>query len=131
MELRVRAPKGTIKPSTRAYAEEKIGRAVEKILGKDSSRVDVEIEDLANGTGAPMIRVKVNVFVPQNKSHVVSVDDPEVRAAIDLVADKITRTVKRSKNRRRDKTRSHEKLQAVIGSASTEQDEEESMVVTL
>ncbi len=131
MELRVRAARGNIKPSTRAYAEQKIGRAVEKILGKDGSRADVEIEDLANGHGAPMIRVRVNVFIPHSAPEVVSAEDPDVGAAIDLAADKIMRTVKRAKNRRRDKTRSHEKLQAVIAPPTPELDEEESMVVTL
>jgi ribosomal subunit interface protein len=106
MDLNIRTPHIELKKSDRVYAEEKIGRAVEKVLGTQGT-VDIEISDLSNGHGAPRIRVSVHVHIPQAKSENVAVEDPDVRAAIDLAADRAARAVKRNKERRRGRVRSH------------------------
>jgi ribosome-associated translation inhibitor RaiA len=125
MELQVRTPHAIVKQSTRAYAEQKIGAALQKILGKEGSRADVEIADLGNGRGAPLMRVSVHVTVPHAKPHSVSADDPDVGAAIDLAADKILRAVKRDRQKRRDVRRqSQYNLPVVEGTAAVEEDEE-------
>ena len=68
------------------------------------------MSNLDHGKGAPLSRVKVNVHVPHAKSVSISVDDPEVRAAVDLAADKIWRAVKRLRQKRRDTGRQAEPM---------------------
>ena len=105
MDFKVRAHSIQLTDEDRDYAEKKIGKAVQKILGTAGNSVDVEISNLDNGKGAPLSRVKVNVYVPHAKSISVHVDNPEVKAAIDIAADKIWRAVKRVRQKRRDSRR--------------------------
>jgi ribosomal subunit interface protein len=102
MDFKVRAHSIQLTDEDRDYAEKKIGKAVQKILGTAGNSVDVEISNLDNGKGAPLSRVKVNVHIPHAKSISVHVDDPEVKAGIDIAADKIWRAVKRVRQKRRD-----------------------------
>jgi ribosome-associated translation inhibitor RaiA len=114
MEIQVRTPHASVKKGTKGYAELKIGGALEKVLGKDGSRADIEIADLSNGHGAPQMRVSVHVTIPHNKPHTVHAENAEVGAAIDLAADKILRAVKRTREKKRDRQRhSSYNLQAV------------------
>jgi|GEM_PF-1921422 len=102
MDFKVRAHSIQLSGEDREYAEKKIGKAVQQILGSAGNSVDVEISNLDNGKGAPLSRVKVNVYVPHAKAISVHEDNPDVRAAIDVAADKIWRAVKRVKQKRRD-----------------------------
>jgi ribosome-associated translation inhibitor RaiA len=101
MEIDVRAHSIELKKGERAYAADKINKAVEKVLGGTSARIDVEISDLSQGSGAHLKRVAVHVHVPHSKTEVVRVDDPSVTAAVDLAADRIFRALKRNVERRR------------------------------
>ena len=105
MQLNVRAHSVDLNDSDRNYASEKIGRTVEKFLGK-SSRVDVEVSEVSKGSGHNLSRVKVHIAIPHASSETVHVDDTDIRAAIDLCADKVARVIKRNKNKRRDQARS-------------------------
>ena len=105
MQLNVRAHSVDLNNSDREYAAEKIGRTVEKFLGK-SSRVDVEVSEVSRSGGHNLSRVKVHIAIPNAPSETVHVDDEKVRAAIDLCADKVARAIKRSKQKRRDQARS-------------------------
>jgi ribosome-associated translation inhibitor RaiA len=107
MDYQLRAHAVRLSQRTRDYAEEKLVKAVNKVVGKEGSRLDVEITDLAQGTGAPTYRVSVHVHVPHIKPHVVTVQDPEPRAAIDLASEKIFRALTRTLGKKR--TRRHSK----------------------
>lgn len=114
MEIQIRAPHADIKKGVRAYAEQKIGGALQKVVGKEGSKLDIEISDLSNGTGAPSMRVSVHVSIPHSKTVVVHAEDGDVGAAIDLAADKALRAVVRVRKKRRDRQRaSHYSLPAV------------------
>ena len=131
MEIQVRSPHADIKKSTVAYAEQKIGAALEKVAGKEGSRADIEIADLSHGRGAPLMRVSVHVSLPQSKFQTVQVEDADVGAAIDLAADKIHRAIKRTRQRRRDRQRqSHYDLPA-MAAAPIEEDEDAVKPITL
>ena len=104
MQFQIRAHDVHVDDATREYAEAKIGKAVQKILGSGGQRIDVEFSQEGH-KGAPEHRVSVHVYIPHNKTQVVTVDDPEMRAAIDVAADKIGRAVRRATNRRRDRAR--------------------------
>ena len=105
MQLNVRAHSVDLTNSDRAYAEEKIGRTVEKFLGK-SGRVEIEVSEVSRSGGHNLSRVKVHIAIPHAPSETVHVDDKQVRAAIDLCADKVARVIKRNKQKRRDQARS-------------------------
>ncbi|MCO4768523.1 MAG: HPF/RaiA family ribosome-associated protein [Deltaproteobacteria bacterium] len=107
MDFKVRAHSIQLSAEDRDYAEKKIGKAVQKILGSDGNNVDVEISNLDSGKGAHLTRVKVNVYVPHAKTISVHVDNPDVKAGIDVAADKIWRAVKRLRQKRRDSRRNH------------------------
>lgn len=102
MDCTVRAHSIQLDDEIRDYARKKITRSVQKILKGQTTNVDIEISNQDQGKGKPRSRVKVNVHVPHAKSLSVSVDDPDVKAAIDGAADKIWRAVKRIKQKRRD-----------------------------
>ena len=104
MQFQIRVHDVHVDDSIRDYAEAKIGRAVQKILGSGGHRVDIEFSQEGQ-RGAPDHRVAVHLFVPHGKPHVVSVSDPDMKAAIDVAADKIGRAVRRATNRRRDRAR--------------------------
>lgn len=123
MEVHVRSPHCDLAPADREYAEIKIGRAVEKILGRQGVRVDVEVSDEASAQHAPHKRVSVHVHLPHARTEVVSVDDADVRAAIDVAADKVTRTIKRAVQRRRDRTRAGSKEMPALQTGAPEPDE--------
>ena len=103
MQFQIRAHDVHVDDSIREYAENKIGKAVQKILGSGGHRVDVEFSQ--EGTGAPDHRVSVHLFVPHRKPHVVTVNDPDMKAAIDVAADKIRTAARRGTQKRRDKAR--------------------------
>ena len=103
MQFQIRAHDVHVDDSTRTYAEAKIGREIQKILGSGGHRVDIEFSQ--EGHGAPDHRVAVHLFVPKGKPHVVTVSDPDMKAAIDLASDKIGRAIKRATTRRRDRAR--------------------------
>lgn len=107
MEFHLRAHAVEIDDATRLYARQKIGGAVHQVLGKEGSRVDVEIASLNHGHGVPRHRVSVHVFVPHGRTPVVTVEDGDVRAAIDIAADKAWRAVKELRQRRRDLARTN------------------------
>jgi len=115
MEIDVRAHSIELKKGDRAYAAEKIGKAVDKLLSGTGARVDVEISDLSQGSGAHLKRVAVHVHVPHSKTEVVRVDDPSVTAAVDLAADRIFRSLKRNIERRRGRRhQTGKELMAVV-----------------
>ena len=124
MEFHVRAHSVTVSDETRAYAEQKISAPLSKVLGSDASRIDVEITDLARGTGKPCFRVSVHGFIPHAKTQVVHVEDEDMRAAIDLAADKILRAVKRGRNKRRDKARHSGEWEAPVQAPDGEGDDD-------
>ena len=101
MDFHLRAHSVSVDDDTREYAREKIGGAVHQVLGKEGTRVDVEVASLNHGHGVPTHRVSVHVFVPHGKTPVVTVEDGEIRAAIDIAADKIWRVVKELQQKRR------------------------------
>ena len=121
MDFQVRAHSIHLNDETRDYARKKIGKAVEKILGTVACKVDVEVSNLDHGKGAPSSRVKVVVFVPHAKSVSVQVEDADVKAAIDLSADKIWRALKRLRQRRRDLSRTGD---GGVSSGEPDSDEE-------
>ena len=104
MQFQIRAHDVHVDDATRDYAEAKIGKAVQKILGSGGQRVDVEFTQQGH-SGAQEHRVAVHLYVPHSKPHVVTVNDPDMRAAIDVAADKIGRAVRRATNRKRDRAR--------------------------
>jgi ribosomal subunit interface protein len=103
MQFQIRAHDVHVDDETREYAESKIGKAIQKILGSGSHRVDVEFSQ--EGHGAPDNRIAVHLYIPHRNPLVVTVSEPEMKAAIDVAADKIGRAVRRSSNKRRDKAR--------------------------
>ncbi len=105
MNFILRAHSVELGDGTREYAAEKIGGAVEQVLGRESSKVDVEIAALNHGPGVTKHRVSVHVFVAHGGTPVVTVEHEDIRAAIDLASDKIWRAVKELRQRRRDKAR--------------------------
>ncbi len=131
MEIQVRTPHANLKKSTKAYAEQKIGAALEKVLGQEGSRGDIEISDLSNGHGAPLIRVSVHVTIPRSKSHTVHAEDGDVGAAIDLAADKILRAVKRNLQKKRSRQRSSHYNLPAVAPTPFEEDEESIQPITL
>lgn len=116
MEFHLRAHAVDIDDATRIYAREKIGGAVHQVLGKEGSRVDVEIAALNHGHGAPRTRVSVHVFVPHGRTPVVTVEDEDIKAAIDIAADKAWRSVKELRQRRRDLARGNGGIAGAVGS---------------
>lgn len=111
MEVTVRAHAFDLSEGARQYAETKIGRAVQKVL-RGNARVDVDVTELARG-GAREAQVKVTVALPRAQTAVVTVQDPEIRAAIDVAADKIGRAIRKTKERRRDKGRTGAAMEPV------------------
>ena len=124
MDFHVRAHSTHLDNDTRAYAEEKIGRAVTKVLGSKGGRVDIEVTDQNQGGGAPCSRVKVHVAIPHSASETVHVDDPDIRAAIDQCADKIGRAIKKNRGRRRDRVRTGE-IPAYVPIVSDDDDDDD------
>jgi ribosomal subunit interface protein len=104
MEVNVRAHSFDLSDRSRQYAESKIGRSVTKLV-KGGAPVDVEVSEQNKGTGPSLVRVKVSVAIPRSKPAVVTAEDGEIRAAIDLAADKIGRALRRTKEKRRGKGR--------------------------
>ncbi|MCP4873162.1 MAG: ribosome-associated translation inhibitor RaiA [Proteobacteria bacterium] len=103
MEFVVRAHSVKMDDASRDYAEAKIGKAVAKMTRGSNARVDVEVSKSTHGTGKT--RVKVHVVIPHVPSETVHADESEMKAAIDVAADKISRALRRHKEKRRDRAR--------------------------
>jgi ribosomal subunit interface protein len=116
MNFVLRAHSVDLGEGTRAYAAEKIGGAVEQVLGREGSKVDVEVTALNHGPGVTRHRVAVHVHVAHGGTPVVTVEDEDIRAAIDVASDKIWRAVKELRQRRRDKARGQGAPQSFVGS---------------
>lgn len=122
MEVNVRTHSFDLSDRSRQYAESKIGRSVTKLV-KGAAPVDVEVSEQNKGGGASLVRVKVSVAIPRSKPAVVTAEDPEIRAAIDLAADKIGRALRKTKEKRRGKGRTSPGVAPVVGRTIDEVDE--------
>ena len=122
MEVNVRAHSFGLSDRAREYAESKIGRSVTKLV-KGGAPVDVEISEQTKGAGPSLVRVKVAVAIPRSKPAVVTAEDAEIRAAIDLAADKIGRALRRTKEKRRGKGRTGPEIAPVDDGPVDEVDE--------
>ena len=122
MEVNVRAHSFDLSDRSRSYAESKIGRSVTKLV-KGGAPVDVEVSEQNKGGGPSLVRVKVSVAIPRSKPAVVTAEDAEIRAAIDLAADKIGRALRKTKEKRRGKGRTSPGLSPVVDPVSDEDSE--------
>lgn len=122
MEFVVRAHSVEMDEASRDYAEAKIGKAVAKMTRGSSARVDVEVSKSPVGTG--QTRVKVHVVIPHVPSETVHADEVEMKAAMDVAADKIGRALRRHKEKRRDRARATGPVRDPYAPAGTEDDDD-------
>src|ERR687883_48266 len=98
MQLQIKARNTAVSDSIRRYAEEKLGK-LERHLN-DSPRVELELAVERNPSIAASHIAEATVWT---KGPVLRAREssPDMRASIDQLADKLTRQVKRYRDRRR------------------------------
>ncbi len=97
MEMKIHARQLDIGESLRAYAERHIGESLANIYRRRTANIDIEFSRDAKGREKVC---KVTVFVPRGKTLVATAQDANPYAAVDLVAEKISRELRQYKEKR-------------------------------
>lgn len=86
----------------REYAVRHIEELVARIYNKQNPTLDIEFSDVSAGREK---QVKVTLHIPHGKTLVASAQDANPYAAVDLAADKISRELRRYKEKQLDTAR--------------------------
>lgn len=86
----------------REYAVKHIEELVTRIYNKQNPTLDIEFSDVSAGREK---MCKVTLHVPPGKTLVASAQDVNPYAAVDLAAEKISRELRRFKEKRQDAAR--------------------------
>lgn len=104
----------------REYAVRHIEDLVTRIYNKQNPSLDIEFADVSGGREK---QVKVTFHVPHGKTLVATAQDANPYAAVDLAADKISRELRRYKEKLQDVQR-HGQNGTVAGEQDGASDEE-------
>jgi ribosomal subunit interface protein len=100
MRVIVKARHMDLTPSLKAHAEQKLGKALMRIVDKPSVRVEIELNDVGNVRDGTDKECRVSVVMPRGKTiNIVEVDD-DMYKAIDLAHDRLLEQVKRERDKR-------------------------------
>lgn len=105
MKVIIKARHMNLTPALRAYAEEKLSDALERVLDRPAARMDIELCDLGHHhvkTGTKECRVTVQM--PRAKPITISDVHEDMYGAIDLTHDRLLHAVKRECARQRGTT---------------------------
>jgi len=102
MHIKIHTHQLDMSDPLRTYAESHIADAIRKTFKRQAATLDIEFSDAVGGRERAC---KVTFFVPHGKTLVATAQDPNPYAAVDLVAEKIAREVRRYKEKRLDATR--------------------------
>ncbi len=112
MQIKIKASKIELSPNIRDYIQEKMDM-LEKYLGSvKATNCDVEIERALTGQNkGKVFRAELNLSVPGELLRVEKTEK-DIYKAIDKVKDHMTRSIRRYKEKRRDKKREIPELTA-------------------
>lgn len=98
----VKARHMDLTPSLKEHAEQKLGKALMRILDKPSMRVDIELTAVGHVRDGKDKECRVTVQMPRGKAiNIVEVDE-DMYKAIDLAHDRLLEQVKRERDRRQN-----------------------------
>ncbi len=100
MRVIVKARHMELTQALKLHAEQKLGKALMRIIDKPSVRVEIELNTIGNVRDGTDKECRVTVLMPRNKAiNIVEVDD-DMYKAIDLAHDRLLEQVKRERDRR-------------------------------
>lgn len=102
MNVKIHAKQLDIGDSLRTYAERHIAETLANLYKRRAATLDIEF---SRDVGGREKVCKVTVFVPRGKTLVASAKDANPYAAVDLVAEKISRELRQYKEKRLDATK--------------------------
>ena len=105
MKVIVKARHMALTEPLKAYAEEKLGKSIMRILDRPAARLDIELSDLGNIKNGANMECKVILHVPKGKAITIGEIDDNMYKAIDLAHDRLLYQVKREHDRQVDTTR--------------------------
>ncbi len=97
MNIKIHTHQLDMSDNLREYAERRIADSIGHIYKRQAGTLDIEFSDASGGREKAC---KVTFFVPPAKTLVASAQDPDPYAAVDLAAEKISREVRRYKEKR-------------------------------
>jgi len=104
MRVIVKARHMDLTPSLKEHAEQKLGKALMRIVDKPSVSVEIELNDVGNVRDGTDKECRVTVTMPRGKTiNIVEVDD-DMYKAIDLAHDRLLDKVKREREKRASPT---------------------------
>ena len=102
MNIRMHAHGLEMSDALRDYAERHIAETLANIYKAQAAKLDIEFSEAVGGREKIC---KASVFVPRGKTLVASAQDANLFAAVDIVADKISRELRQYKEKRQDSVR--------------------------
>ena len=98
----VKARHMDLTPSLKEHAEQKLGKALMRIVDKPSVRVEIELNAIGHVRDGKNKECRVTLLLPRRKAvNIVEVDD-DMYKAIDLAHDRLLEQVKRERDRRQN-----------------------------
>ena len=122
MNIKIHTHQLDMSDPLRAYAERHIAESISHFFKEQAARLDIEFEDAVGGREK---RCQVTVWVPHGKTLVASAEDANPYAAVDLAAEKISRELRRYKEKRLHTSRYGNTSPASMPAAASEAVEEE------
>ena len=102
MRVIVKARHMDLTPALREHAEDKLGKALMRIIDKPSVRVEIELNTMGNVRDGKDKECRVTVMVPRGKViNIVEVEE-DMYKAIDLAHDRLLEQVKRERDRKQN-----------------------------
>jgi len=121
MNIKIHARQLEMSEAMRNYAEKHIVEAITTIYKGQAATLDIEFSETVAGREKVC---KATVFVPRGKTIVASAEDPNLYAAVDMVAEKISRGLRHYKEKRQVIARQGSKLGEVISTEVTPEDDD-------
>lgn len=97
MNIKIHTHQLDMSDPLRTYAERHIAETINNIFKEQSATLDIEFADAGGGREK---QCRVSMYVPHGKTLVASAQDANPYAAVDLAAEKISREIRRLKEKR-------------------------------
>ena len=97
MNIKIHTHQLDMSDPLREYAEKHIAEAIGNIFREQAATLDIEFADAVGGREK---HCKVSMKVPHGKMLVAHAQDPNPYAAVDMAAEKISREIRRLKEKR-------------------------------
>ncbi len=104
MRVIVKGRHMNLTPALKTHAEDKLGKAITRLIDRPDGTVEIELNDAGNVRDGKDKECRITVQIPRGKTITITEVDDDMYKAIDLAHDRLMTEVKREREKRLDKS---------------------------